>query len=486
MVSAPKGAVVVVAPTRLISTVRAALTQLGAAYQRNTEVRRAIRPLTSIIGRAREALPPRGVVVVVGQDEEADSAIALGADEVVVEPVFTAALKRALDRAALRACVREDRAAEARTLEQVIAGLADSMDAPLAALALDIDALRCAGDEPTVDALEALEDCANATERVSHLVRDLHLLAPSDGDRGALEPFALPGLVDQVVRILGGALGIAHVERDDEDDLPEVLAPRRLLARTIAHVLVHAADAMSAQSADDLPAGARPAADGLRRLRISLRKDDESVVIVVDARRVHDEPPASTPLTLGAPGRLAIAREVLRSFDGELVVERARDGSVRYVLFAPRPKPGHPSLSPRSPVATKARGRRPRILLVDNDERVLRAASRAVSEHFDAVVATGGEEALSLIAEVAVDAMVVDLNLPDISGALFIDEVRRRRPDLAGRIVFVVRNRDEARLPRETPMLERPIRRESLLASITQVLDRATPPGPARSLRELN
>lgn len=481
--------VLVVAPARLVPVVRAVLETLEPSLRRAAEVARAVRPLVGVLARARAAMPPRGVVVVASTDDETDHALALGADEVLVEPFDTASLTRAIRRAAVRAAVRSDHAAETRTLEQVIAGLAESMDAPLAALALDVDAMRVGAVESEApDDQTALDDCASSIERIAHLVRDLHLLVPSVADKGALETLQLPALVDQVLRILGGALARrAHIERQDDDDLPEILAPRRLLARTIALVLVQAADALDPidRAPASRPANEEPQAP-LQRLRVCLRREQDAVAIVIDARPDLDAAPSSTPMALGAPGRLAAAREVLRSFDGELIAERARDGGVRYVIFVPRPEPGFVAAPPVSDPNALPRGRRPRILLVDEDERVLRAASRAIAEHYDAVLASSGEEALALVAEGSIDALVVDHRLPDVSPALFLDELRRRRAELATRVVFVVRSRDESGALVGAHALEKPIRRGALLHALREVLSRSATAGVPRPLRELN
>ena len=488
--------VLVIAPVRLVPGVRVAFDELEPTIKRTTVVTRATHPLTSQILRARCAMPPCGVVVVIAAGDDADAPLALGADEVVEEPIDPARLGSAIRRAAMRASVREDRAAEARTLEQVIAGLSDSLDAPLAALALDLDSLRTEDEGRPVEELAALADCASAIDRMTHLVRDLRLLAPSVTERGAFEPISLPVLVDQVLRVLGGALARrAHIERDDEEHLPEVLVPRRLLARTIAHVLVQALDAVTDET-DDAPGSAKPGMSapdlhGLRRLRIALRSDGQAVAIVIDARPDLESAPLSPTTTMEGVGRLAIAREVLRSFDGELVGERSHDGGVRYVLFVPRPQPGISSFTPRpSTSMALARARRPRVLIVDADERVLRAASRAVAEHYDAIVATAGEEALAFVSDGGIDAIVVDQRLPDMTAALFIDELRRSRPELAGRVVVVVRSREEARLARasnvaDPHVLERPIRRTALLAALVSAIGSPTP-AVMRPLHELN
>jgi two-component system response regulator MprA len=72
-----------------------------------------------------------------------------------------------------------------------------------------------------------------------------------------------------------------------------------------------------------------------------------------------------------------------------------------------------------------ADGYRARILVVDDDPRVLEALRRALTlKGFGVAVAEGGEEALSLLALGAPDAVVLDIQMPDLDG---IEVCRRLR-----------------------------------------------------------
>lgn len=482
--------VLVIAKARILPALRGVLEQLDLGLQRTTEVARAQAPLSAQIARARAVVPSRGVVVIVDTEDHVDGALALGADEVVAEPDVTpACLTEAISRAALRASVREDQAGQARTLEQVMCGLAELLDSPLTALALDLDALRSDEETRTGDELSTLDDCVGAVERMSALLRDLHLLLPH-GDGSLSEPLVLPVLVDQILGVLSGALGHrALIERDDDEGLPLVHAPRRPLARALAHVLVQTLDAVSdpARRDEGLPPSARGTGErDVQRLRVSVRRHGGGAAIVVDARPRLESPPASAPTLLGTHGRLSGAREILRTSGGELLIERSSDGGLRAMMILPPPEPQQTNLSPRTAAASvTTRGRRPHVLIVDADERVLRATARAVAEHYDTIVATSGEEALARAAAGGLDAIVVDQRLPDVSLALFVDELLGRCPSLVGRIVFIVRAADELPPGLGSSIVDRPIRRSALLAALRTVLSHPTP-AAIRPLRELN
>lgn len=454
-------AVVVLAPARSVGAVRAMVADLGSPLNRSTAVERLQGSSSVVVASARSATPSRGVVVIVGTEAEIDAQIAAGVDEVLVEPVESRALLGAVRRAALRAGVRDDHAVEARTLEQVLDGVAQAAEAPLAALALDLDAIR-SGTVPleSVEELEsALDDCSTAVESVARVLRDAQVLAHASHDDPP-EPVAVGPLIERVIRALGGSAALlAHVEVHCEPDVAKVNVPRKRLGRTIAQMLVQALDAVAAEP---------PPA--LRRLRVAVRNAPESIAIVIDAHASLDAAPASTPFTVTTEGRLAVTRAAMRSFDGELVAERAVDGSVRFVAFIPRAASGE-----ELPVlfSTQSQGEiaapRPRVLVVDGDASVLRATARALADRYDAVVAICGDEALSVIRDGGIDVAVVDVRLPDMSAAAFVDELRRLNPRLASRVIFTCRTREEA-----TQLgglaLERPVRRTRLLAVIDDLL----------------
>ncbi len=454
-------AVLVLAPARALGSLRAMVTELGSPLSRSTVVERLNGSPATVVASARSSTPSRGVIVVVGKESEVDAQIAAGVDEVLVEPVEARALAGAIRRATLRAGVRDDHAVEARTLEQVLEGVAQAAEGPLAALALDLDAIR-SGTVPleSVEELEsALDDCSSAVESVARVLRDAQVLAHATRDDPA-EPVAVGPLIERVIRALGGSAALlAHVEVHCEPNIPKVHVPRKLLGRTIAQIVVQALDAVAV---DPPPA--------LRRLRVAVRDAPDAIAVIIDAQASLDAAPPSTPFTVTTEGRLAVTRAAMRSFDGELVAERAVDGSVRFVAFIPRAAGDREQpLSPSAQSPNEIAAPRPRVLVVDGDPGVLRASARALADRYDAVVAISGDEGLQLVRDGGIDAAVVDVHLPDMSAAAFLDELRRLNPRLATRVVLTCRTQDQA-TQLGCNALERPVRRTRLLAVIDELL----------------
>lgn len=465
MVTRAPVAAIVLTHGQFTATVRALVADLGPPFSRSTVVERMAGPPGSIIESARSATPSRGVVAVVTSDEEGDKLIAAGVDEVLIAPVDARSLATALRRAVFRAAVRDDHAIEARTLEQVVDGMSHGAEGPLAALALDLDALRSGtvSFETLEDFDAALDDCSQSVEHVAGLLRDAHILARATHEEPRVRVEVAP-VMDQVLRALGGSSALlAHIEVQSEAAVPSILAPCRLLARTLAQIVVQALDA--------IPAEPPPS---LRRLRVAIRNVPEAIAIVIDARPGLDAAPPSTPFTVSVEGRLAVARAALRSFDGELIAERAADGGVRFIAFVPRPDHALDSavtafhaLAPRPPA-------RARVLIIDPDARFLRAATRALSDRFDVVVAASGVEALAAIRDGRLDAVLLDARIPDMTPAAFIDELRRCDARLAKKVVVVGQNPEEGRSAGAARSLSKPIRRTLLLSAMDELLAATT------------
>ncbi|MBN2233272.1 MAG: response regulator [Deltaproteobacteria bacterium] len=69
------------------------------------------------------------------------------------------------------------------------------------------------------------------------------------------------------------------------------------------------------------------------------------------------------------------------------------------------------------------------VLFVDDEERVLRSLRRGLLDSpYTGVFATGGREALEILAREPVEVLVTDMRMPEMNGLELLREVRRRHP----------------------------------------------------------
>jgi DNA-binding NtrC family response regulator len=74
---------------------------------------------------------------------------------------------------------------------------------------------------------------------------------------------------------------------------------------------------------------------------------------------------------------------------------------------------------------------KPRILIVDDDAGTLASLSRAFAlEGYTALTASSGARGLERLGEEPIDAVLSDVVMPEMDGLAFLEEVRRRSPDV--------------------------------------------------------
>ncbi len=125
------------------------------------------------------------------------------------------------------------------------------------------------------------------------------------------------------------------------------------------------------------------------------------------------------------------------------------------------------------------------VLVVDDDPLVLRAMSRMVERlGYRAQVATDGVEALELVSRNVPDVILLDMAMPGMNGAEFLDELRPAHPDLP--VVIVTGHPDGVlvhRAAQHAPimLLTKPADRTQLERTLRTVL--GNPPRASRAER---
>jgi class 3 adenylate cyclase/tRNA A-37 threonylcarbamoyl transferase component Bud32 len=121
---------------------------------------------------------------------------------------------------------------------------------------------------------------------------------------------------------------------------------------------------------------------------------------------------------------------------------------------------------------------RKKILLIDDDESILLAVSRVLTvSGFEAVTAPGGTAGLEMIHSVQPDAVVCDVNMPDIDG---FEVLRRVRADPASvSLPFVLlTSADERENVRKAmqmgadDFISKPFKRQELIDAVNQVFEK--------------
>lgn len=117
-----------------------------------------------------------------------------------------------------------------------------------------------------------------------------------------------------------------------------------------------------------------------------------------------------------------------------------------------------------------------RVLLVDDDIDLLLTWQELLQAHnYETTTAENGAQALKLMKDREVDAILCDLDMPELSGDLFYIEVGRARPQLLKRFIFITGNTGNPAYERflqstRAPVVPKPLCIDQLLQNLQEVL----------------
>jgi two-component system NtrC family sensor kinase len=318
---------------------------------------------------------------------------------------------------------------------ELVAGVAHEVNNPLSSISAFAQLmLRDGGLTPSQH--DSIEVIKSETLRASQVVKDL--LAFARRSEPQREPVDVNSVVSRTLRLRGYQLASNKitVETDLGADLPAVVGDARQLQQVCLNLVTNAIQAMT-----QLGGGT---------LFMSTRHEDGKVILdardtgpgIAESARGHIFEPFFTTKGEGEGTGLglSVSYGIVSAHGG--TIELASTSNAGTTFRVSLPAAAHQATDDavresgpyvlRSPLAGI------RLLFVD-DEASLRSGMQAFGEMrgFTVVAASGGIEALDLVRAAAVDVVVCDLRMPGMDGVAFYERLRRERPGLASRTVFI-------------------------------------------------
>jgi PAS domain S-box-containing protein len=324
-------------------------------------------------------------------------------------------------------------------------GIAHELNNPLASVLANVELALESVDVATAEAdtlRKALVEARDGAKRVGDIVRTMKLLARGDTTRRELVD--VNETVEQSLRLTSNAIRYRARLVRDLADVGHVDGNPFLLAQVFASLLVNAAQALPVESAAS------------NEIRVSSRRTGDDVVVEVadngagipDDLQAHIFEPFFTTKDVGGGMGLglAIAVGIVTSLGGKIsVTSTVGRGSLFRVILpaaarsARSPAPAAPSDGGGRPLARAAIAARPRLLVIDDEPTLTRVVERALAKQLEVVAVNGGREAIALLTEQSsqFDLILCDLMMPEATGETVYTEVCQRRPELAGRFIFM-------------------------------------------------
>lgn len=287
------------------------------------------------------------------------------------------------------------------------------------------------GKDRAHEMTQVIGEARAGIERIRVIVRDLRSLSQTDdADRGRVE---LRGALESALSMAWSEMrSVANVTKDLVAS-PRVMANEGRLIQLFLALFNSAAQSMVRENADT------------NEIAVSLRQDDTSVSVeIVDNGRGIPEDQLEKvfdPLYSAKAGAatglgLSVAHGIVQSLGGTLTIKSApQKGTTVRVVF-----PAEAQATPLAPLVSAAsmHPEQARVLLVDDEPLISASLRRLLMRDCEVVIANGGAEALAhLKLDDGFDVIFCDLMMPDVTGMDVYAELKKDRPDVAARLVFL-------------------------------------------------
>jgi len=364
------------------------------------------------------------------------------------------------------------------SLGTMAAGVGHEINNPLTWIAgnitLALEILRDMGPraetEPLSEILDALDEAAAGTTRVSAIVHDLQLFSRVDDTPGAT---ADPNqVVQSTSRMLRNELKHRTEFELDLDPVPKVVGDAPRIGQILTNLVVNALHALP-----DRPLGQN-------LIRVSTRLEHDRVVL-----SVHDNgtgvPPAlrsrifdpfftTKDVGAGTGLGLSICHSLVTRLGGRIELDSEVDRGTVFRVYLVPAVGAEKSSTPTGGVERVAE--RKRVLCIDDEPSVGRLIARFLRGAHDVVVETDGEHAFErLRSGEHYDAIICDIMMPTMSGIDLFDRIKQLDPSLAERCgfitggVFTERARSFAEALPSTRLVRKPFQPKTIKALVERL-----------------
>ncbi len=374
------------------------------------------------------------------------------------------------------------------TLGTLAAGVAHEINNPAAFILLGLDMLGRLLDGAGVllqtDASQEMRDLLaelrDSTRRIVDIVRDLRMFARAPGGTRRMAVDVNRTVESALTLTRGQVSERAEVVRD-LGDVPNVLIDEGRLGQVLVNLLVNAAQAIPRGTHGDAKVYVTTRSHDGRTVEIEIRDTGDGIPQEIQ-ERIWDpffttkDPGAGTGLGL------SISREIIDRSGGRLYVESPVPGTSppcgsRFIVELPASSAALSSFPPVPSWPPRSIGGPAKVLIVEDESSLARALATEIGRVHVVQLVANAAEALDVLNTKPFDVILCDVRMPGMSGEALFEKVRRDRPQVAVRFVFMTGvgfGADFERFLSESgrPILEKPFSVEDALSIIRKVVSK--------------
>jgi PAS domain S-box-containing protein len=355
-------------------------------------------------------------------------------------------------------------------LGTLAAGIAHEINNPLTYVITNVELIALELERmKTVALSDSVADVRSGLDRIRRIVRALRTFSRSDDE--TIAPIDLIDVLESSIEMANSHLRHRGKLARHYQDVPPVRGNAARLGQVFLNLLINAAQAL-----DETKHERNQVTVGIERA------GNEAIVSVHDngggipphvLARVFDAFYTTKPFGVGTGLGLFVCHSIVSALGGTITIESEHGQWTRARVALPLAQIRE---EPR-PALAKPAARRVRVLVIDDEPRLLAAVRRILDDH-DVLALASGKEALDhLLAGDRFDLILCDLMMPGVSGAELYTRLVESAPEMAERFVFVtggaVTEAAGATVAASArPILEKPFSAEELQALIARHVPR--------------
>jgi PAS domain S-box-containing protein len=317
---------------------------------------------------------------------------------------------------------------------QLVSGVAHELNNPLASIAAFAQ-LVLADQSLPAQHRHSAEIIAGESRRAARIVSNLLTFARQH--KAEKVPADINKVLEDTLELRSYELSVRGISivRDYDPRLPETMADIYQLQQVFLNLVTNAEHAMVAteRTHHRLTVRTRAVPNAIR-----VELEDTGHGIPADSlQRIFNPFYTTKPTGKGTGLGLSISLGIVSEHGGRIWAENVHGGGSRFCVELPHVEPVRKSGTVRQ-VMDAAPSSALRILVVDDEDALRLAIELWLKQSGHEVVSTGsGSDALARMLLEPFDAILLDIRMPDMSGQQIFVRLKKERPALIDRIIFL-------------------------------------------------
>lgn len=324
-----------------------------------------------------------------------------------------------------------------------------------------------------------VEENIDGLLRIKGIIKDLSTF--SLAQMGQYEWVDINKLIDVTLQMVYNPIKHKAVLKKHYGDLPRIYVDPAKLGQVFLGIITNASQAIKEGDAPNNIIEITTSYEHENKIHVSVR-DTGCGISEKNLTKIFDPFFTTKQVGEGTGLGLAVSLSIMKEMGGDILVKSKEGEGSTFTIVIPS-MPHHrkkkDDILVTGAKALQAPVQKKRILIVDDEERILSSLKRLLRTQFDVTTAESGKIGLDILfSDTNFDAILCDVMMPEIDGKDFYEIVKEKFPNLADRLIFLTGGTFTMRTSKfisevTNPVLDKPVEFHILLTTIKQTIELA-------------